>query len=363
MQAPSAQRIERITGPFNGFYVAAYAVECAGGFVGYAKICMGEPRDVWDCCAIDKVATPASTSRESAVLFAEQRARDLVRALTRGTGGGGNDSQEHRHNLWMRARTLLPTSPAAWFKGSCAALLLLVGLAMLNGMACSVYARQGTAAPQTEDPLYQPAALIDGSLCTAGGACTSAVLVQGVLSTHTLAQLRERANKSMPGALTVCFNSPGGTYEAATIAGELPPNLRTCVADLVSKPGAQPQHALCASACAWTWMAGARRVIYAGNSVGFHAPYEYDAPICVPGNRVKGLLSVAAGWWADRAHQQLGETERATRNGLRVASLKMGPRDVLPVGPDQAVTLGLQAAAEPAATFFAAARPQAVTAR
>lgn len=80
------ERLERISGPYAGFYVAAYAVECSGTFYGYAKICVIQPQDVWECMAFDKVTAPASTSPEVAVLLAEQRARDLVRALTRGAG-------------------------------------------------------------------------------------------------------------------------------------------------------------------------------------------------------------------------------------------------------------------------------------
>lgn len=367
MQAPRTERIERVTGPFGAFYIAAYAVECAGVFFGYAKICLGEPRDLWECSAFDKVGAPPATTRESAVRFAEPRARALVRTLTRGTDIPGAPADPAKaatgQNLRMRLRALLPKSPIAWSKAACAALLLLVALAMLNGMACSAYARRGAAASPPTDRLYKPAALVDGGLCSRDGACTAAVLVEGVLSTDTLEQLRERARKAMPGTLTVCFNSPGGSYEAASVAGQLPSNLQTCVADLVRRPGGQPEPALCASACAWTWMAGSRRTVYGGNTVGFHAPYEFDAAVCAPGNRFKGLLSVAAGWWADRANQRFGSAERAARTSLRLASLNMGPSDLMPVGAARAVALGLQAAGEPAATFYVAARPQAVTAR
>jgi hypothetical protein len=77
-------RAERITGPHEGFFVAAYAVESCGAFHGYAKICAGPPTDVWDCTACDKVAGPASPTPDDALARAEECARLLVDALARG---------------------------------------------------------------------------------------------------------------------------------------------------------------------------------------------------------------------------------------------------------------------------------------
>lgn len=362
------ERLERISGPYAGFYVAAYAVECSGAFYGYAKICVVQPLDVWECIAFDKVTAPASTSPECAVLFAEQRARDLIRALTRGAAAAAAEADERARsflqNPLMRIRALLPKSPAGWLSAVGMCVVLLVAFAMLDGMACARY-KEWSAGTEggSSDRLYQPAALVDGKLCTANGACTSAVLVEGLLSTDTLVKIEERARRALPGTLTACFNSPGGSYQAASLAGALPANLRTCVADLVEGPGAQPYHALCASACAWTWMAGSERVIYGANSVGFHAPYEYDAPACVPGNRLKGLVAVAFDWVRDRGEPRYDERVRAARTELRLASLSRGPTEVLPVGADHAIELGLQRAREPAATFYVEPRRQAMTAR
>ena len=77
-------RAERITGPYEGFFVAAYAVESSGAFHGYAKICAGRPKDVWDCTACDKIAGPASTTPDDALVRAEECARYLVAELARG---------------------------------------------------------------------------------------------------------------------------------------------------------------------------------------------------------------------------------------------------------------------------------------
>lgn len=360
------ERLERVTGPYAGFYVAAYTVEWNGAFYGYAKICVGLPQDVWDCNAFDKVTAPPSASPDGALLLAEQRARELVRALTRGADASSPVADKLAHfllqNLPMRIRALIPTSPAGWLGAVFMCLVLVVAFAMADGIACSQYAKAFPGAERvSDDRLYQPADLVDGKLCTADGACTSAVLVEGILSTDTLVKIEQRAQQALPGTLTACFNSPGGSYQAASLAGALPPNLRTCVADLVRRPGAQPYHPLCASACAWTWMAGTERVIYGSNTVGFHAPYEYDATACVPGNRFKGLLAAAVDWVSDRGEPRFDDKVRAARTELRLASLSRGPTEVLPLGAERAVGLGLQKIREPAATFYLGPQPQAMT--
>ena len=46
--------MERIWGPVNGFYLAAYAAPAAGGdgFCSYAKVCWTRPASYWDAdCA------------------------------------------------------------------------------------------------------------------------------------------------------------------------------------------------------------------------------------------------------------------------------------------------------------------------
>ena len=71
--------MERISGPFNGFYIASYASESAGpspSFFAYAKICRGRPDNYWDahCCA--KIAgEQLHPTAVAAIAEAEQRAR------------------------------------------------------------------------------------------------------------------------------------------------------------------------------------------------------------------------------------------------------------------------------------------------
>lgn len=71
--------MERISGPFNGFYIASYASESAGpspSFFAYAKICRGKPENYWDahCCA--KVSgEQLHPTAQAAIAEAEHRAR------------------------------------------------------------------------------------------------------------------------------------------------------------------------------------------------------------------------------------------------------------------------------------------------
>lgn len=70
--------MERISGPFNGFYIASYAGESGGPtptFFAYAKICRGRPENYWDahCCA--KIpGERLHPTAQAAIAEAEQRA-------------------------------------------------------------------------------------------------------------------------------------------------------------------------------------------------------------------------------------------------------------------------------------------------
>ena len=77
--------MERITGPYNGFYIASYAGESGSptpGFYAYAKICRGKPENYWDahCCAKVPGAQLHPTA-QGAIAEAERRARDHTGAL------------------------------------------------------------------------------------------------------------------------------------------------------------------------------------------------------------------------------------------------------------------------------------------
>jgi hypothetical protein len=39
--------MHRISGPYRGYFVAAYTVAVRGGFIGYGKACAARPRAEW----------------------------------------------------------------------------------------------------------------------------------------------------------------------------------------------------------------------------------------------------------------------------------------------------------------------------
>jgi hypothetical protein len=77
--------MERISGPYNGFWIASYAGESGGpttSFFAYAKICRGKPENYWDahCCA--KVpGERLHPTAQSAIAEAETRAREQTGRL------------------------------------------------------------------------------------------------------------------------------------------------------------------------------------------------------------------------------------------------------------------------------------------
>jgi hypothetical protein len=73
--------MERISGPFLGYYLAAYAIASDEGYLGFAKICPDKPQDVWTCSAFDKVGIGPRARHEDALGDAEAKARLFLRLL------------------------------------------------------------------------------------------------------------------------------------------------------------------------------------------------------------------------------------------------------------------------------------------
>jgi hypothetical protein len=71
--------MERISGPYKGYFIAAYTVEAGPTFVGYAKVCMQEPESVWATYSVQKLTSVRGYKSElEAVQAAEQKARKLI---------------------------------------------------------------------------------------------------------------------------------------------------------------------------------------------------------------------------------------------------------------------------------------------
>jgi hypothetical protein len=78
--------MERVSGPYKGYFIAAYAVDTGGQFVGYAKVCLEEPRNVWESAAVEKLASASGCRSElEAVVAAERKAREAIGELVGST--------------------------------------------------------------------------------------------------------------------------------------------------------------------------------------------------------------------------------------------------------------------------------------
>ncbi len=74
--------MERISGPFKGYFIAAYTVESGNEFVGFAKICLVRPEATRGIDAQHKVRSHHLYSSESQALeSAEFRAREAISGM------------------------------------------------------------------------------------------------------------------------------------------------------------------------------------------------------------------------------------------------------------------------------------------
>jgi hypothetical protein len=75
--------MERISGPYKGYFIAAYSVATDAQFVGYAKVCTDEPESVWNANSVEKLTSASGCRSElEAVVAAEQKARRVIVDLT-----------------------------------------------------------------------------------------------------------------------------------------------------------------------------------------------------------------------------------------------------------------------------------------
>jgi hypothetical protein len=70
--------MERISGPYKGYFIAAYTVQAGTTFVGYAKVCTQEPESVWTNSVQKLISVSGYKSELEAVQAAEQKARELI---------------------------------------------------------------------------------------------------------------------------------------------------------------------------------------------------------------------------------------------------------------------------------------------
>lgn len=76
--------MEKIWGPVNGFYVAAYAAPAqdAGRYCSYAKVCLRAPASYWEAdCLFKLFAGERHTSPEAALLHARRLAAAKIACI------------------------------------------------------------------------------------------------------------------------------------------------------------------------------------------------------------------------------------------------------------------------------------------
>jgi hypothetical protein len=77
--------VERVVGPFRGYYIASYA--CAMGelgrqFLGFAKVCAAKPKDYWKAQACAEISIDElSDSAETALERAENQAKSRIEQM------------------------------------------------------------------------------------------------------------------------------------------------------------------------------------------------------------------------------------------------------------------------------------------
>jgi hypothetical protein len=70
--------MERISGPYKGYFIAAYTVVAGDQFAGYAKVCAEEPDSVWNANSEKLTSVAGFRTELEAVLAAEQKAREAI---------------------------------------------------------------------------------------------------------------------------------------------------------------------------------------------------------------------------------------------------------------------------------------------
>lgn len=71
--------MDRICGPYKGYYIAAYTVAAGSSFTGYAKVCAHQPADVWKAEPAERLVSVTGMRSEAEALAAvEQKARRAI---------------------------------------------------------------------------------------------------------------------------------------------------------------------------------------------------------------------------------------------------------------------------------------------
>jgi hypothetical protein len=67
--------MHRVTGPYRGYFVAAYTVQAKGGFVGYGSACVKRPVAAWRAKGTTDVISSVYPNELQALVAAEHKVR------------------------------------------------------------------------------------------------------------------------------------------------------------------------------------------------------------------------------------------------------------------------------------------------
>ena len=73
--------MHRITGPYRGYFVAAYTVHSKAGYVGYGKACVTRPSAAWRAKGQADVISSVYPNELQALVAAEHKVRLEIDAL------------------------------------------------------------------------------------------------------------------------------------------------------------------------------------------------------------------------------------------------------------------------------------------
>ncbi|MGE4240304.1 hypothetical protein [Ramlibacter sp.] len=71
----------RISGPYRGYYVAAYTASVRGGFIGYGQACIARPRGTWRTQSPSDVSSSIYPEEAQALTAAEHKIRLEIEGL------------------------------------------------------------------------------------------------------------------------------------------------------------------------------------------------------------------------------------------------------------------------------------------
>lgn len=129
-----------------------------------------------------------------------------------------------------------------------------------------------------------------GQLCH-GTICEPALLLTGYMNEKFAQQFLKSYGEQIDAVRWICLDSPGGSPGEGIQLAEYFQKLNkgTCVVPIGATVEA-PKETKCASACAFAFAGGVKRVLANESSLGIHRAYLGDGSACIPCNVALGAV-------------------------------------------------------------------------